>query len=61
MDYILNDTSDVSMTLSIVERSELSWVFSQSGVRGENATGTLPLRSDDSTHGVGCMAMVWFS
>jgi len=55
VDYILDDTSDVSVTLGIIDGSELSWSFSQSSMSGEDATATFSLRSDNATHCAGCI------
>lgn len=50
MDDLLDNTSDVSVSLGVVEISELSSALSEPGVGGEDRTSTLSLVSNDTTH-----------
>jgi len=50
VDYILHNTADVAMALTVVEGSEFGRVLSQPGVGSEDRPGTLSLITDDSSH-----------
>ena len=49
VDDLLDDTTDVSVTLSVIEVSKLSSSLSQTGMRGEDRTSTLSLIANNTT------------
>ncbi|QBM89397.1 hypothetical protein METSCH_D04680 [Metschnikowia aff. pulcherrima] len=50
VDDLLHDTTDVTMTLGVVQGSQLGSALSQSGVSSENGASTLSLVTNNSTH-----------
>jgi len=50
VDDVLYDTTDVTVSLGIVEGSELGWGLVQTGVGREDRAATLSLVSDNSSH-----------
>jgi len=50
VDDVLDNTADVTVTLAVVEGSELGWVLSKTSVGSEDAASTLSLVADDSSH-----------
>lgn len=50
MDDLSDNSSDVSVSLGVVEISELGSALSEPGVGGEDRTSTLSLVSNDTTH-----------
>lgn len=55
MDNLLDNTSDVSVSLGVIEISELGSTLSQTGVGGEDGASTLSLVSNDTTH----VVVIW--
>ena len=49
VDDLLDDTTDVTVTLSVIEVSKLSSSLSQTGMRGEDRTSTLSLIANNTT------------
>lgn len=58
MDDVLDDTSDVTMSLSVIEGSELRGGLVESVDGSKDAAATFTLISDDSPHLVDLMARI---
>ena len=50
MNNLGDDSPYVSRAFGIVEGSELGWGFPETGIRGEDSSGTLSLVADNTTH-----------
>lgn len=50
VDDLGDNTSHISCAFGEIEGSELGWGFPEAGVRGEDASSTLSLVADDTTH-----------
>lgn len=51
VDDVLDDALDVSVALGVVELAELHGTLAEAGVGGEDTSLTLPLSTDNLTHG----------